>query len=122
MSKFRFLEPMRSEMLSDGKVRVYFNESIESETRTTGEGEEAEEVTETAYYYSGVDMDVNPDKGGKGFTRSELINAMIHDRYSLDDEIALERHARAGESAEEVAAHDAYAEQCKSWADEYFNA
>lgn len=121
MSKFRFLEPMRSETLSDGKVRVYFNESIESETRSVGEGE-GEEVTETAYYYSGVDMDVNPDKGDKGFTRSELINAMIHDRYSLDDEIALERHARAGESSEEVAVHDAYAEQCKGWADSYFNA
>ena len=112
---------MVSETLADGKVRVFFDEEVREETITTGEGEEQQTVTETAYYYSAVDMDVNPDKGPKGFTRSELINAMVHDRYTVDDEIALERHARAGDHMEDVEAHDTYAEKCKAWADAYFS-
>jgi len=119
MSKYRFLEPMVSEMLSDGKVRVFFDEEIKEETKTIGEGEEQQTVTETAYYYAAVDVEKNPDKGPKGITRSELINAMVHAKYTIDDEIALERHARAGDHLDEVAAHDAYAENCKTWATAY---
>lgn len=119
MSKYRFLEPTVSEMLSDGKVRVFFDEEIKEETKTIGEGEEQQTVTETAYYYAAVDMEKNPDKGPKGITRSELINAMVHAKYTIDDEIALERHARAGDHLDEVAAHDAYAENCKTWATAY---
>lgn len=122
MRKYRFLEPMVSERLSDGKVRVFFDEEVKEETHTLGEGDNMEDVTETAIYYAGVDMNVDPDKGPKGFTRAELINAMVHDRYTVDDEIALERHARSGDHLEEVAAHDEYAENCKRWADAYFNA
>lgn len=120
MPKYRFLEPMVSETLSDGKIRVFFNEEIKQETHTEGEGEEQQEVTETAYYYDAVDMEVDMDKGPKGFTRSELISAFIHAKYTIDDEIALDRHARAGDHQQEVADHDAYAEQCIAWADAYF--
>lgn len=119
MPKYRFLEPMVSETLSDGKVRVFFDEEIKEETKTIGEGEEQQTVTETAYYYAAVDVEKNPDKGPKGITRSELINAMVHAKYTIDDEIALERHARAGDHLDEVAAHDTYAENCKVWADAY---
>lgn len=110
---------MVSETLSDGKVRVFFDEEIKEETKTIGEGEEQQTVTETAYYYAAVDVEKNPDKGPKGITRSELINAMVHAKYTIDDEIALERHARAGDHLDEVAAHDTYAENCKVWADAY---
>lgn len=119
MPKYRFLEPMVSETLSGGKVRVFFDEEIKEETKTIGEGEEQQTVTETAYYYAAVDVEKNPDKGPKGITRSELINAMVHAKYTIDDEIALERHARAGDHLDEVAAHDAYAENCKTWATAY---
>lgn len=120
MPKYRFLEPMTDEVLSNGKVRVFFNEEIVEEEIVTGEGEEQQTIVETAYYYEAVDMDANPDKGEKGFTYPELVNAFVHAHYSIDDEIALDRHARIGDRPEEVAAHDEYAESCKTWAKAYF--
>ena len=60
---------------------------------------------------------------GEDTERNDRVNALIRERYSLSEELALTRHAMAkiiaGEPVpEEYAAFNAYVEECKAKAGE----
>lgn len=99
--------------LRNGKTRIFYDiqETTEEESIFNEAGEIVEVRPVVVYLCKAVDIAgiLNESKYGT------LVSAIIRDKYSVDDELALGRHARNGSHAEEVAEHDAFAEFAKSF-------
>lgn len=106
--------PPKTQKLTDGKYRVYLNaEKLTEKNIIKREDSDTEEVEEyDVYLCDEFDMDKEP-------TYESLIEALIRQRYSVSDELAIMR--QRDEKPEEFAAYNTYAEECKSLARTVFN-
>lgn len=126
MIKYQFTEPRRTDELSDGRTRCYYNETVSSETISTKNPDTEENVSEThqVYGYEVIDLE-GP------VTKAALVNALIRSArlpvqrggevkelgpYSQSDVEAIMRHALADAAgaADEFGDFDAFAERCKA--------
>lgn len=103
--------PPKTQKLAYGRTRVYFNAVPGKETipHYDEEGNLTEEEEIDCYDCQSIDMD-GP------VTYERLIEALIRDRYSVSDELAILRQQAS--KPDEFADYNAYAEQCKSIARE----
>ena len=106
-------EPSAFEQLVNGLFRVFYNVEKSSETITTTD-EEGHETSETHDIWLCNAVDIEGPMNESAYAR--LVSAIIRDKYTVDDELALERHARKGDHAEEIAEHDDFAEAAKNFA------
>lgn len=98
--------PPKTQKLSDGRIRVYFNavQGIEKVPHYDEEGNLTDEEEIDCYECQSIDMD-----GPATYER--LIEALIRDRYSVSDELAILRQQDS--KPEEFEAYNTYAEECK---------
>ncbi len=105
-------QPEIVEVLRNGQTRVYYEVTPETET-IAHRDEEAEEVTETTHEIfrcKAVDL---PE-----FTYEKLIDALIRERFSISDELAILRQRDS--KPEDFQAYNTYAEECKTIAKRIF--
>ena len=98
--------PPKTQQLPDGRTRVYFNAvpGTEISPHYDEEGNLVEEEEIESYSCSSVDME-GP------VTYERLIEALIRDRYTVSDELAILRQQAS--KPEEFEAYNLYAEECK---------
>ena len=106
--------PPNTQKLANGKYRVYLNpEKSTEQTIIKREESDTEEVEEyDVYLCDEFDMDKDP-------TYENLIEALIRQKYSVSDELAIMR--QRDDKPEEFAAYNTYAEECKALARTVFN-
>lgn len=133
--KLSFDTPRQKDTLANGKIRCYFDEETQQKADiipAAEEGGEPTQTTRTEYLYDSVDME-------PGFTRGDLINALIRSRdahktekdpetgedrdvvfhYTQDTVEAIIRHKIAGTAgaAADFRNFNTFAEECKAEAD-----
>lgn len=106
--------PPKTQKLANGKYRVYLNAEKSTEQNIIKrEDSDTEEVEEyDVYLCDEFDMDKDP-------TYENLIEALIRQKYSVSDELAIMR--QRDDKPEEFAAYNTYAEECKALARTVFN-
>lgn len=111
--RYSFLNPKTYDALPDGRVRVYYDEVVVTETVTRKDETTGEETTETypVYTYRAVDVE--------SFDRSSVIVALIRAEYSADDELAIQR--QRDDKVSDYNTYNAFVEKCKAVADMVFN-
>ena len=116
MSKYTFTERKLSDRLPDGRTRIYFDETVETENVVTIDEETGKESKESykVYLYRVADI-----PAGEPVDKSTITNAIIRAQYSQADVEAIFRHALAGtgdgkKGGDELAEFDAFAEAAKA--------
>lgn len=108
MKRYTFLTRKVYDQLPDGRVRIYYDEQVGTETVTHKDMETEEETTETypVYSYRVADAD--------SLERNAIIVALIRAEYSADDELAIQRQQDV--KPVEYSTYSAYVEWCKAYA------
>ena len=111
MKVYKFDSPRKTDTLSNGKIRCYYTEQLEElviEKQEAEDEDQPEDDVITLYTYNAVDLDGE-------LTKSNIVNAIIREKYSQADVEAIMRHKIAGEegSEEEFSSFNSYAEQAK---------
>lgn len=106
--------PPATEQLSDGRIRVNYNVEESTEEYPVFNPETHEPTGETTTVKVYLCQSVDIDK----FDRTTLIVALIREKYSIDDELAILRQKDS--KTAEYDAYYAFAEECKAVADEIF--
>lgn len=116
MSKYTFTERKLSDRLPDGRTRIYFDETVETENVVTIDEETGKESKESykVYLYRVADI-----PAGEPVNKATITNAIIRAQYSQADVEAIFRHAIAGtgdgkKGGDEFAEFDAFAEAAKA--------
>lgn len=100
--------PPQTQVLTNGKIRVYLNIVEETESNIyRDENDELQTVTTPVYIADEIDIDAP-------LTYDRVAEALIRDRYSVSDELAILRQQSS--KPEEFEAYNEYAETCKTWA------
>ncbi|MBR5835209.1 MAG: hypothetical protein IKY66_03500 [Bacteroidales bacterium] len=106
--------PPKTQKLPDGRFRVYLNVEKDTERnvihRDDSDVEDVEEYD--VYLCDEFDMDKEP-------SYETLIEALIRQKYSVSDELAIMR--QRDEKPEEFSVYNAFAEECKALAKTIFN-
>lgn len=104
--RYSFLNPKTHDAIPDGRVRVYYDEVVVTETVTRKDETTGEEITETypVYTYRAVDAE--------SFDRNSVIVSLIRAEYSADDEFAIQR--QKDDKPSEYNHYNAYVEKCKA--------
>ena len=107
-TRYTFLERKTYDALPGGRVRVYYDEQEAEESVTTkDEGGEEHTDTHSVYRYLAADA--------ASFGRNDIIVALIRAKYSVDDELAIQRQRES--KPEEFSVYNDYVEWCKTFAD-----
>ena len=106
--RYTFLEPKLYDALPNGRIRVYYDEVVSTETVTRKDEETGVETTEsyTVYSYRVADAEA--------LERTAIIIALIRADYSADDELAIQR--QKDDKPGDYNAYNAYVEKCKAMA------
>lgn len=113
MNKAKFGSvPPKTQMLPDGRHRVYLNPTMKTETNVIKEMDSDKEVVEECdtYLCDELDMSETP-------TYARVVDALIRTRYTISDELSIMRQKEA--KPEEFDAYNAFAESCKAIAREW---
>ena len=100
------IEPPALQQLPNGLIRVSFNvehSTVENVVKDESGNEESEILDE--YRCSTIDME-----GPATYER--IVEALIRDRYTVSDELAILRQRDDPEKQEEFSAYNDYAESC----------
>lgn len=106
-SKWGYIPP-QTQMLANGKIRIYFNVQAGKETNIQKDEDGNALETETDVY-TADEIDIEAP-----LTYSKVVEALIRDRYSVSDELAILRQQAT--KPEEFDAYNKYAEECKALA------
>ena len=116
MSKYTFTASKLADRLPDGRTRIYFDETIETETVVTIDEETGKESKKSykVYLYRVADI-----PAGEPVDKATITNAIIRAQYSQADVEAIFRHALAGsgagqKGADELAEFNTFAEAAKA--------
>lgn len=114
MKRFTFTNPQKLTVLSDGRVRIFFDEKVEKETVITvdEDGKEHKDIHDV-YTYCAAEI-----PAGEPADKGAIVNAIIRAQYSQDAVEAIFRHKLAGESSAEFEEFNAFAEAAKARAAE----
>lgn len=107
--------PPATETLSDGRIRVNYNVVETTEEREIIDPETGEPTGETETVTVYVCDTVIVDK----FDYVSLIVALIRQKYSVNDELAILRQRDS--KVEDFNAYNTFAEECKVIAKQFFN-
>lgn len=113
MNKAKFGSvPPKTQMLPDGRFRVYLNPTMKMETNVIKEMDSDKEVVEECdtYLCDELDMSETP-------TYARVVDALIRTRYTISDELSIMRQKEV--KPEEFDAYNAFAESCKAIAREW---
>ena len=100
--------PPQAQDLGNGITRVYLNVTAATETNIFRDEEDnLRENTTDVYFADELDIEGAP-------TYEKVVEALIADRYSLAQEVAIQRQKDS--KPEEFAAYNEYAEECKKLA------
>lgn len=122
MKIYKFDCPKKTDTLSNGKIRCYYNENIEKLVMESSgmdedqnDEDQPEDETLTLYTYNAVDLD-GP------ITKADVINAIIREKYTQSEVEAIMRHKLAGEDGadQEFEEFNTYAELAKREAKRLF--
>ena len=116
MSKYTFTASKLADRLPDGRTRIYFDETVETETVVTIDEETGKESKKSykVYLYRVADI-----PAGEPVDKATITNAIIRAQYSQADVEAIFRHALTGtgdgkKGAEELAEFNTFAEAAKA--------
>ena len=113
MNKAKFGSvPPKTQMLPDGRFRVYLNPTMKTETNVIKEMDSDKEVVEEydTYLCDELDMSEAP-------TYARVVDALIRTVYTISDELSIMRQRDT--KPEEFDAYNAFAESCKAIAREW---
>lgn len=111
-------QPMMSEAIGTGRILLLTNEEEVKATDHVQTGIDTyEDKDVTRYQYDGVWLE--KPEGTK--TRDALIDIIVRLRYSLSEEMSLNRHKNNGDASydAEWEEYNKYCEECKKIVDEY---
>lgn len=100
--------PPQTQMLANGKIRIYLNVQADKETNIQKDEEGNTSETETDVY-TADELDIDAP-----LTYNKVVEALIRERYSVSDELAVLRQQDS--KPEEFEAYNEYAEDCKNLA------
>lgn len=100
--------PPQTQVLTNGKIRIYFNVQAGKETNIQKDEYGNTSETETDVY-TADEIDIEAP-----LTYNKVVEALIRDRYSVSNELAILRQQAT--KPEEFEAYNAYAEVCKTLA------
>ena len=116
MSKYTFTTSKLADRLPDGRTRIYFDETVETEIVVTIDEETGKESKKSykVYLYRVADI-----PAGEPVDKATITNAIIRAQYSQADVEAIFRHALAGsgdgkKGADELAEFNTFAEAAKA--------
>lgn len=111
-------QPMMSEAIGTGRILLLTNEEKVKATDHVQTGIDTyEDKDVTRYQYDGVWL----EKPEGTNIRDVLIDAVVRKRYSLSEEMSLNRHKNNGDASydAEWEEYNKYCEECKKIVDEY---
>lgn len=97
--------PPQTQMLANGKIRIYLNVQAGKETNIQKDEDGNTSETETDVY-TADEIDIEAP-----LTYNRVVEALIRERYSVSDELAILRQQAT--KPEEFETYNAYAEECK---------
>lgn len=123
LKKAVYMTPRTFEKYDDGRIILYPNETVISDyTPEVPEGSDATPSSFTGYQYEGEEND-------GGYIREcadmksehDLANAIVRTRYSISDELALQRHYASDPEtyADEWSAYNTFADAAVAKAKEW---
>lgn len=113
MNKAKFGSvPPKTQMLPDGRFRVYLNPTMKTETNVIKEMDSDKEVVEECDTYLCDELDMS-----EAPTYARVVAALVRTRYTISDELSIMRQKEV--KPEEFDAYNAFAESCKAIAREW---
>lgn len=113
MNKAKFGSvPPKTQMLPDGRYRVYLNPTMKTETNVIKEMDSDKEVVEECDTYLCDELDMS-----EAPTYARVVDALVRTRYTISDELSIMRQKEV--KPEEFDAYNAFAESCKAIAREW---